>query len=140
MRGEHAGIPFYTIGQRKGLGIAGTRPFYVVDLDAERNEVIIGDEEDLWSSELRAEEVNFIPFETLSEEMEVLVKIRYQHQGARAKILPLSEGRVKVRFAQAQRAVTPGQAVVFYQGELLVGGGIISGSDRPQRRRKGGEG
>ncbi len=140
VRGEHTGIPFYTIGQRKGLGIAGTRPFYVVDVDAKRNEVIIGDEEDLWSSELLAEEVNFIPFETLAEEMEVLVKIRYQHPGARAKIFPLSGGRIKVKFAEPQRAITPGQAVVFYQGELLVGGGIISGSDRPQHRRKAGEG
>jgi len=140
VRGEHAGIPFYTIGQRKGLGIAGTRPFYVVDLDAERNEVIIGNEEDLWSCELLAEEVNFIPFETLSEEMEVLVKIRYQHQGARAKIFPLAEGTVKVKFAEPQRAITPGQAVVFYHGELLVGGGIISGSNRWPHETAGNKG
>lgn len=139
VRGEHGGIPFYTIGQRKGLGIAAARPLYVVDLDADRNEVIIGCEEDLWASELVAEEVNFIPFEELSKEMEVLVKIRYQHQGARAKIHSLSGGRVKVTFMEPQRAITPGQAVVFYQEDLLVGGGIICGSNRSQHRRKGGE-
>jgi tRNA-specific 2-thiouridylase len=137
VRGEHTGVPFYTIGQRKGRGIAGIRPYYVVGLDPVLNEVIIGDEGDLWSSELSADQVNFIPFEELSEEMEVLVKIRYQHQGARARIHPRSANRVKVKFTEPQRAITPGQAVVFYQEDLLLGGGIISGPNRPDQAREG---
>jgi tRNA-uridine 2-sulfurtransferase len=135
VRGKHEGIPFYTIGQRKGLGIAAACPLYVVDLDVDHNEVIIGEEEELWSSELVAEEVNFIPFEELMEEMEVLVKIRYQHEGSKGKISPLPSGGVKVEFAEPQRAITPGQGVVFYQEDLLVGGGIISRSDRPCHRK-----
>jgi tRNA-specific 2-thiouridylase len=124
--GEHAGIAFYTIGQRRGLGIAAGRPLFVVGLNAERNEVIIGEEADLLRSELVAEGVNFISFEELSEELEVLVKIRYQHAGAKARICPLPEGRVRVNFAEPQKAITPGQAAVFYQGDLVIGGGIIS--------------
>jgi tRNA-specific 2-thiouridylase len=124
--GEHAGIAFYTIGQRKGLGISVGRPLFVVGLDPERNEVIIGEEEDLWASQLVAEEINWIPFESPAEEMEVSVKIRYQHAGARAHLLPLHDGRVRVTFAEPQRAITPGQAAVFYQGDLVIGGGIIT--------------
>jgi len=126
VQGEHPGIAFYTIGQRKGLGIARGRPPFVVDLDPERNEVIVGEEEDLWRSKLVAEGSNFIPFEQLSGEMEVLAKIRYQHQGARARIRPLSDSRVQVEFAEPQKAISPGQAVVFYLNDLVVGGGIIS--------------
>ena len=140
VRGEHTGVPFYTIGQRKGLGIAGIRPYFVVGLDPVLNEVIIGDEEDLWSSKLTADQVNFIPFEELSEEMEVLVKIRYQHQGARARIHPLPGERVQVKFAEPQRAITPGQAVVFYQKDLLLGGGMICGPNRPDQATEGSEG
>jgi len=124
--GEHAGIPFYTIGQRKGLGITAARPLFVVGLDPERNEVIIGEEQDLFRSQLVVEGVHFIPFDELRGEMEVSVKIRYQHPGARAHIRPLPAGRVEVDFEEPQKAITPGQAAVFYQEDLVVGGGIIS--------------
>ena len=140
IRGEHPGIAFYTIGQRRGLGIAARQPLYVVDLDRERNEVIVGEEKDLWCSELVAEQTRFIPFDSLSQEMEVLAKIRYQHPGDLAWIGPLPDGRVRVRFAKPQRAITPGQAVVFYRKDMVVGGGIIasagSGGDGQAEQEK----
>ncbi|MDH7500482.1 MAG: tRNA 2-thiouridine(34) synthase MnmA, partial [candidate division NC10 bacterium] len=124
--GEHKGIAFYTIGQRKGLGIPAHRPLFVVGLDPERNEVIIGEEGDLLRSELVVEGANWIPFHRLAGEMEVTVKIRYQHAGAPARIRPLPGDRAQVEFREPQRAITPGQAAVFYQEDLVVGGGIIS--------------
>jgi tRNA-specific 2-thiouridylase len=123
--GMHRGLPFYTIGQRKGLGIAFGKPMYVVALDSLRNEVVLGDDDEVTGTSLVAEDVNFIPFAELSAPLEVSAKIRYSAKEAPAILYPEPQGKVRVVFAQRQRAITPGQSVAFYDGDLLVGGGII---------------
>ncbi|WP_027719338.1 tRNA 2-thiouridine(34) synthase MnmA [Desulfovirgula thermocuniculi] len=125
--GWHEGLPFYTVGQRRGLGIAAGRRLYVVDIDPTRNAVILGPQEALWRSELVAEDNNFISIEELTSPLEVQAQIRYRSRPAPAVISPLGEGRVKVSFLEPQRAITPGQAVVYYRGQCVVGGGIIAG-------------
>lgn len=141
--GEHEGIAFYTIGQRKGLGIASTEPFYVVDLDPERNAVIVGRAGDVMAEGLVAADLNWIPFDRLYEPIRVEAKIRYytpavgatvapvaahsgDHQSCRGVAEDPNPNEVEVRFASPQRAVTPGQSVVFYDGDVVVGGGVIS--------------
>lgn len=123
--GTHRGIPYYTIGQRRGLGIAAGRPLYVVDIDRKRNAVILGEEQELYRSGLLAAETNFIPFDRLAGPLRAEVKIRYAATPAPAVIIPRSGDQVEVRFDRPQRAITPGQSAVFYQDDLLVGGGII---------------
>ncbi|NFD30619.1 tRNA 2-thiouridine(34) synthase MnmA [Clostridium botulinum] len=123
--GTHKGIVYYTIGQRKGLGIAFGKPMYVVDINPFRNEVVLGDLEDLLNTELIAKDTNYIPFDTLKEPMEVEVKIRYSQTPSKAIITPIEDGRVRVNFHEKQRAITKGQSVVFYKDDLLIGGGII---------------
>lgn len=122
--GQHRGIACYTVGQRKGLGLALGIPVYVVDIDVERNAVIVGPEASLYSKGLLARNNNFILIEELTEPTEVTVKIRYRSQAVPATVQPSEEG-VEVFFEQPQKAVTPGQAVVYYQGDLVLGGGII---------------
>jgi tRNA-specific 2-thiouridylase len=124
--GYHDGIEFYTIGQRKGLGITTPKPVYVVELDAENNRVIIGDESALDRDEFTAANCNWHPFDKLTEPIEVTAKIRYNHPGTPATVTPTGNGSVKVKLHSAQRAITPGQAAVFYQGDLVVGGGWIT--------------
>ena len=124
--GTHQGIAAYTVGQRRGLGIAADRPLYVVALDAERNAVVVGGEDELTTDRLVATEVNFIPFDRLDGELRVTAKIRHSHSPALATLRPAGKDRVHVRFDEPQRAVTPGQSVVFYQGDLVVGGGVIA--------------
>jgi tRNA-uridine 2-sulfurtransferase len=126
--GDHDGIEFYTIGQRKGLGIAAAKPLYVVDLDAQNNRVIVGDESMLEREEFTVERCNWIPFDEPSASFEALTKIRYNHPGTPATITPQPGGGARVRLHTAQRAVTPGQACVFYQDDLVVGGGWIARS------------
>ncbi|MHB9928452.1 tRNA 2-thiouridine(34) synthase MnmA [Clostridium botulinum] len=123
--GTHKGIVYYTIGQRKGLGIAFGKPMYVVDINPFRNEVVLGDLEDLLNTELIAKDTNYIPFDTLKEPMEVEAKIRYSQTPSKAIITPIDDGRVRVNFHEKQRAITKGQSVVFYKDDLLIGGGII---------------
>ncbi|MBM7855019.1 tRNA-specific 2-thiouridylase [Desulfohalotomaculum tongense] len=123
--GEHRGIPYYTIGQRRGLGIATGERMYVVDIDAGRNAVILGPEEAIFTKELISSDNNFILFAELTEPVEVEAQIRYNSKPSPATISPMPDGRVHVSFHQPQRAVTPGQAVVFYRGDYLVGGGTI---------------
>jgi tRNA-specific 2-thiouridylase len=123
--GHHDGIEFYTIGQRKGLGITTPKPVYVVELDAENNRVVVGDDAALDRDTFIADRCNWHPFEKLNEPIEVTAKIRYNHPGAAATVTPLENGKVKVRLHTPQRAVTPGQAAVFYQDDLVVGGGWI---------------
>ncbi|WP_102400572.1 tRNA 2-thiouridine(34) synthase MnmA [Haloimpatiens massiliensis] len=123
--GKHKGIVHYTIGQRKGLGIALGRPVFVSDINPVTNEVTLGDEQDIFKTELLATDMNFIPFDSLEKPMEVEAKIRYSSKPARAIIIPEKEGKVRVVFDQKQRAITKGQSVVFYQDDLVVGGGII---------------
>ncbi len=123
--GQHDGIEFYTIGQRKGLGITTPKPVYVIELDVENNRVIVGDDSALDRDEFIADRCNWHPFEQLTAPIEVTAKIRYNHPGAPATVTPLDGNRVKVKLHTPARAITPGQAAVFYQDELVVGGGWI---------------
>jgi tRNA-specific 2-thiouridylase len=122
--GEHEGILFYTIGQRKGIGAHNDRK-YVVALDPKKNAVIIGEESDLLRSELVASDLSFIAGEDPLKNMDISARIRYNSAEAFAELIPLSHARAKVKFKLPQRAVTPGQSVVFYQNDEVLGGGII---------------
>jgi tRNA-specific 2-thiouridylase len=123
--GTHKGIPFYTIGQRKGLGLALGKPAYVVDIDVKNNAVIIGNDDEVYGSGLIARDLNFIPFARLEKPLRVKAKIRYSAPEAEAEISLIRDDAVKVLFEKPQRAITPGQAVVFYDGNIVVGGGTI---------------
>ena len=124
--GMHKGIIHYTVGQRKGLGVSFGKPMYVVEIRPDDNTVVLGGEAEVFSSVLTASDVNFISIDSLHEEMKVTVKIRYSAKEAAATIRPLAGGRrVSVEFDEPQRAVTPGQSVVFYDGDAVVGGGVI---------------
>ncbi|MCT4663447.1 MAG: tRNA 2-thiouridine(34) synthase MnmA [Tissierellales bacterium] len=123
--GRHKGIVYYTIGQRKGLGIAIGKPAFVIDINAETNEIVIGDNDDLMKKELIAEDVNLIYTEKLDKELKVMAKIRYNGAASAATIYPIDENTVKVVFEEEQRAITKGQSVVFYKEGYVVGGGII---------------
>jgi tRNA-specific 2-thiouridylase len=123
--GRHKGIIHYTVGQRKGLGIALGKPMYVVGLDLKNNNVILGDDNEVFSSSLIADDMNFIAIESLKAPAKVKAKIRYSAKEADAEIFPLDDGRVKVVFELPQRAITPGQSIVFYSEDTVVGGGVI---------------
>jgi tRNA-specific 2-thiouridylase len=125
--GQHRGLPSYTIGQRRGLGLATARPLYVTALDAERNTVIVGGGDELEVDRLWAERVNLISVASLDGPLAVTAKIRHSHVPAPAVVTPASRpGALEVRFDTAQRAPAPGQSIVFYQGDLVVGGGVIA--------------
>lgn len=123
--GRHKGIVYYTIGQRKGLGLSIGRPVFVTDIIPWRNEVVVGSEDDIFKTKLVAKELNFIPFDELKAPMKVEAKIRYSAKRSSAEIVPIDGGRVQVVFENKQRAITKGQSVVFYNKDLLIGGGII---------------
>lgn len=124
--GKHKGIIHYTVGQRKGLNLALGHPAYVTQIIPDKNQVVIGTNEDVFSSGLIADLVNFMPFDTLEEPIEVYAKVRYSAQTAKARVSPLSNGQIRVDFLeQKQRAVTPGQAVVFYDDDYMIGGATI---------------
>ncbi len=123
--GKHRGIVYYTIGQRKGLGLALGKPVYVVAVNPQRNEVIVGGHEKVYSMGLIAKDINLIAVESLEDRLKVTVKIRYAASEAEAFIEPIDGNKVNVIFKKEQRAVTPGQSVVFYTGDVVVGGGII---------------
>ena len=123
--GRHKGAVSYTLGQRKGLGVSAGEPVYVVGKDMEKGHVVLGPNEALFSTELVAERVNFISIPELTGPMQVTAKTRYSQSEAAGVLEPLADGCVRMVFQQPQRAVTPGQAVVFYDGEKVVGGGTI---------------
>jgi tRNA-specific 2-thiouridylase len=123
--GDHKGIIYYTVGQRKGLGIAFGKPMFVVGLDVENNRVILGDDSEVFSEFLIASDLNFISIDRPVDGMRVAAKIRYSAKEAPASVYVLDNDRVKVVFDEPQRAITPGQAVVFYDGDVVVGGGTI---------------
>lgn len=123
--GRHKGIIHYTVGQRKGLGIALGKPAYVVSVNPASKEVLIGENEDIFLDRLIAKDVNLISIEKLDKEIEVIAKIRYSAKKSSANISPLENGKILVRFKDKQRAITPGQSVVFYDGDIVVGGGVI---------------
>lgn len=126
--GKHTGIHHYTIGQRKGLGIAHSEPLYVVGLNAALNQVIVGPKEEAYQSDCIVSRINWVSIAQPMTPIHTEVQIRYRSLPAAATIVPLQDGRVKVMFDEPQLSITPGQAAVWYDGELLLGGGII---DRP---------
>ncbi|AFQ42981.1 tRNA 2-thiouridine(34) synthase MnmA [Desulfosporosinus meridiei] len=135
--GRHEGIIHFTVGQRKGLGVTFGKPMFVVGLNPERNEVVLGEDKDVFTDTLWAEDLNWISIPELTEPIKVHAKIRYNSSGAPATIIPGEIGSgygVMVQFDEPQRAVTPGQAVVFYQGNLVVGGGKIISDPRGRDR------
>lgn len=124
--GQHQGITHYTIGQRKGLSLNRSRPLYVLAIDKERNAIVVGPEERLGQQEVWAKEMSYPLGYPPAEGTEVTAKVRYRAQESPATILSLEDGRARIRFFSPQRAVAPGQGVVLYQGEELIGGGIIA--------------
>lgn len=124
--GEHKGIIHYTIGQRKGLGIAYKEPLYVVKIDVPNNVVVLGSNDDLFSRELKATDVNWISGEVeIGKEMRVTARVRYHAKEEPATLRFVSDTEFELRFDEPQRAITPGQAVVVYDGEIVLGGGTI---------------
>ncbi len=124
--GAHGGIHNFTVGQRKGLGLAKGSPLYVLEIRSDTHKVVVGADDELFSSTLLARGVNWIAIDNLHEPMKVQAKIRHRHEPARATIEKMDEGGVKATFEEPQRAITPGQAVVFYDGDVVVGGGWIA--------------
>ncbi len=123
--GRHDGIHRFTVGQRRGIGIAAERPLYVLSIDAPGNKVVVGEAEELLSAEFTAAGVNWIAFNEPIDSVGAAVRVRYRHEAAAATLTPLPNGRVRVVFDEPQRAITPGQATVFYNGDEVVGGGWI---------------
>ena len=124
--GEHKGLPFYTVGQREGLGISAPRPLYVMGLDVSRNAVIVGFADELGRDALLAEEMSYVYGQAPEGGSEVEAKIRYRGHRASARVWPLAERRARILFDSPLRDITPGQSVVLYRGEQVLGGGIIS--------------
>lgn len=123
--GRHRGITYYTYGQRRGIGVSHRRPLYVTNIDFPHNAIYVGEKEDVYRSQLVARDIHFIPFDSFTEKMKVLAKSRYVSPLSPAVIEPITKKRAKVTFDEPQWALTPGQSVVFYQGDVLLGGGII---------------
>ena len=123
--GRHSGFHRYTIGQRKGLGIALGRPMFVVAIDCEKNQVVLGESGDEYFTSLIADRINFIPFDTLEAPISVQCKVRYGNKFYSTIVYPQGKDSVRVVFTEKARAVTPGQSVVFYDGDIVVGGGIV---------------
>lgn len=123
--GRHKGIINYTIGQRRGIGISIGKPAYVTDKNALENTVTIGDESNLYKSEITAYDVNLISLDSISDEMRVMAKVRYSRNEQAAVVIPSGNGEVLVKFDEPQRAPASGQAVVFYDGDVVIGGGTI---------------
>ena len=124
--GEHLGLPFYTIGQRRGLGLSDSTPYYVVKIDKGNNRIVLGKEEDLYSKTIFVYGVNWLSISPPKEKLHVTAKLRYSHQGVPASVFPESDNKVRLELDVAERAVTPGQAAVFYHDEILLGGGWIN--------------
>jgi tRNA-uridine 2-sulfurtransferase len=123
--GKHKGITHYTVGQRKGLNLSLGHPAFVLEIRPETNEVVIGTNDEVFSDKLYANNLNFMAIEDLEGSMEVDAKIRYSHKGAKCTIKKVGEDEVECIFEEPQRAITPGQAVVFYKDDYIVGGGTI---------------
>jgi tRNA-specific 2-thiouridylase len=123
--GEHRGIPVYTIGQRRGLKVAVGRPLYVVRIDLEKNAIYVGEDQELFGSSFVVNKVNWIAFNALENQMDGHIQIRYKHAAQKGIICPLTKGEVMVKFDKPERAITPGQSAVFYNGEMVLGGGVI---------------
>jgi len=136
--GQHDGTEFFTVGQRKGLGVSYPTPLYVRKIDTKTGRVIVGGNDELFTNELTAEQVNWVALEPPTVEVDSIggnwssvrsfeceAKIRYLHKPAPAALRPLTDSSVRVIFKERQRAITPGQSVVFYDGDIVLGGGVI---------------
>jgi tRNA-uridine 2-sulfurtransferase len=123
--GEHNGIHNFTVGQRKGLGVVTGSPLYVIEVKGDKKQVVVGRDEELWSQTLRASKLNWIAVDELREPMRLSIKIRNRHHAASATIEKAGDDEVLATFDEPQRAITPGQAAVFYDGDVVVGGGWI---------------
>ncbi len=123
--GRHDGLRHYTVGQRKGLGVTVGRPMYVVKLDRAKNRLVVGEDADLRATAFEVRDVNWIPFESPDAPVEAQVRIRNRHEPADAQIEAIDKTTARVTFREPQRAITPGQAAVFYSGEKVLGGGWI---------------
>jgi tRNA-uridine 2-sulfurtransferase len=123
--GKHKGIPFYTIGQRRGLRLAKGKPLYVIGIDREKNAVIVGEEREVYGDTFITHSVNWIRSQDTASPISCRVKIRYKHPGAEATLFPMGEDALEVNLKTPQKAITPGQAAVFYDGETVLGGGWI---------------
>ena len=123
--GEHGGIHNFTVGQRKGLGVATGSPLYVIQINGDKRQVVVGGGDELYSRTLRARKLNWIAVDDLREPSRVTAKIRHRHEAAPATVEKIGEDEVLVTFDEPQRAITPGQATVFYQGDVVLGGGWI---------------
>ena len=134
--GKHKGLIHYTVGQRKGLGVALGRPQYVLALNTACNEVVLGDNEETFVQEMICRETVYLSGQAPQQPFDAQVKIRYSALPAAAHVVPMGEGKVYVRFCEPQRAVTPGQSAVFYDGEFVLGGGIIETGIFPDSQNK----
>jgi tRNA-specific 2-thiouridylase len=123
--GKHSGLYNYTIGQRKGLGISYKVPLFVIGFNASKNEVIVGEEKELYKKEIYVNDFNLLLVDEITDEIDVEVKTRYSAKQAKAKISMYNNETIKVVFDEAQRAITPGQSAVFYIGDIVLGGGKI---------------
>ena len=123
--GTHTGIHRYTIGQRRGLGIANEKPLYVLQIERAKNQIVVGEVEELESIEFTAKGVNWVAFDEPSKPIRANVKVRYRHEPAPATLYALPDGRANIVFDEPQRAITPGQTTIFYNGDEVVGGGWI---------------
>ena len=124
--GTHSGIHNFTVGQRKGLGVATGSPVYVLEIRGDKRQVVVGGGDELYSQTLIGKRANWIAIDDLREPMRVQAKIRHRHEPADAMVEKLANGDVQVTFDEPQRAITPGQAVVFYDGDVVVGGAWIA--------------
>lgn len=122
--GEHRGISFYTIGQRRGMGLSNKEPLYVIKIDSKENVIYVGTKKDLYKKNFSLKDLNWVSIDKPERDFECFVKIRYKHIPSKAKIL-IDENKVIVEFFEPQLSITPGQSAVFYDGDVLLGGGII---------------
>lgn len=123
--GKHTGLYNYTIGQRKGLGISNKVPLFVLGFNKAKNEVIVGEEKELYKDQIQVNDINLIAIDEIKEPLDVEVKTRYSSKQAKAKIIQIDQNNIKIKFEEPQRALTPGQSAVFYIGDVVVGGGKI---------------
>jgi len=128
--GEHKGIAFYTVGQRRGMGISHPTPLYVRKIDPESNTVVVGDNNELFSTTMTISKINWVALSNPDKPFQADVKIRYLHKPASSTITPIDNDCLEVRFDENQRAVTPGQSAVFYHGDMVLGGGLINGTKK----------
>ncbi len=126
--GQHNGIIHFTVGQRRGLGIAAPHPLYVLEINSLKNEVVVGPNDLLYKKDLVADRINWISGGKLESPLSAKVRIRYKHKEAKALLSPGDSGKIHVEFEKPQRAITPGQAAVFYEDDVVLGGGVVSSS------------